>query len=374
MATQYEIRALDPFGVPIAILDRPISLSYTRTVNAVGKLTMQLARDAIPDAYIAADLRIEIWRRPDVGAMYLDGDGPWLLQAEDRITSKDGRYRVIEAEPLITLLGRRSAMYYANTAQTQKGPAPADDIMKAIFRDNLGSSAGASPIGGPTRDWTSTGLTVDNDVSGGPSTSKGFAWQSVLTTMQAISRDAASIGAPVYFDIVQTATGAYVFRTFVGVHGTDRTIGLTPLTVSAERGSLADATLSTDWTNMATTVIAGGQGQDSARVIGVVYDSARAALSTWGDREAFIDRTQLSTTATLQAEAYAELRRRRPQQVLSGTVVNIPGAVYGLDWGFGDKLYAEFEGQSFVARIDSVTVRLANGREDITAQIKSDAV
>ena len=45
------------------------------------------------------------------------------------------------------------------------------------------------------------------------------------------------------FDIVQTATGAYVFRTFVGVHGTDRTIGLTPLTVSAERGSLADATL-----------------------------------------------------------------------------------------------------------------------------------
>lgn len=377
MATQYEIRLLDAFGSTVATVDRPLSLNYTRTVNAVGSLTMMVSRDDLPDAYVVADARLEVWRKPDGGAMYRDGDGAWLVQVDTKGTSdRDGRYRTIKAEPLITLLGRRSAMYFSNTGQTQKTDR-ADDMMKAIFRDNLGSSANASPISpgapNPVRDWSSTGLTVDNNISLGTSTSKGFAWQNVLSTLQAISRDAATALSPIYFDIVQTDTNVYAFRTYAGVRGVDRSSGAALLIVSAERGSLGGTVeVTTDWSQTATTVVAGGQGQDAARVINFAYDTTRIGQSPWGNRELFIDRTQLSDTGSLLAEAQAELRRRRPQKILSGTIQSVSGAVYGLDWGFGDKLLVEYEHDAFTARVDSVTVSLQQGVEKITAQIKSD--
>jgi hypothetical protein len=376
MATAYELRVLDPYGNAVAKVDRPISLTYTLSVNAVGSLTLRVPRDAIPDVYVTADTRIEVWRRPDGGAYRRESDGPWLMQTDTRGQSeRDGRYRQIKAETINTLLDRRAASYFANTSQTQKS-GPADDVMKAIVRENLGSSANASPISpgspNPSRDWSVTGFTVDTDTSQGPSTSKGFAWQNVLSTLQAISRDAATLGTPIYFDIVSNGTG-YAFRTFVGVRGIDRSISTSLLIVSAERGNLGETVeATTDWSDAATTVIAGGQGQDAARVINFTYDTARISQSPWGDRELFIDRTQLSDTTSLLAEARAELRRHRPQKILSGTLLSLPGAVYGLDWGFGDKLVAEFEQESFTARVDSVTVSLQGDEEKVTAQIKSD--
>lgn len=376
MSAVYEIRVLDAFGMQVASVDQPIRLSYTRSVNAVGALTLIVTRDAIPDQYVTADTRIEVWRKPDGGTWGRECDGPWLVQADTRGTShQDGRYRTIKAETLNTLLDRRSVIYYAMTGQANKSGL-ADDMMKAIFRDNLGSSANASPISpgapNPIRDWTSTGLTVDNNTSQGPSTAKAFAWQNVLSTLQAIGRDAATLGTPIYFDIVQDGAN-YIFRTFAGVRGVDRSTGSNILVISAERGSLGGTIeVTTDWSDTATTVVAGGQGQESARVINFSYDTARIGLSPWGNRELFIDRTQLTSPAALVAEASAELRRRRPQKVLSGTLISVPGAVYGLDWGFGDKLVVEYEKDSFTARVNAVTVSLQQGKETITAQIDSD--
>lgn len=376
MAT-YQLWLSSPFGVRAAVIPHEaiVKLSYTLTANAVGALTATIDRDAIPEALVTADAQVEVWRRPDGGPARKEGDGPWLLETDTLgLASDGGRYRTLKALTANTILDWRRVLYYANDA-TYSAPAAAaaDDLMKAIVRQNMGSSADSSPlvVGAvwPSRSWTAY-LSIDADVTAGPAVSKAFAWRSVLGTLQEIGRDAAGAGLPVYFDVVAGETTMLAFRTWVGVRGVDRSASLV---VSPERGSLGGTVERVvDWSGMATAIAAGGQGQDSARVIGTAFDASRIGLSPFGLREQFLDATALSSPAALAAEANAELRARRPTKVLSGSLVSVPGAVYGTDWGFGDALVAAFEGDAFLARVDGVTVAVASGKETVTAAIKGE--
>jgi hypothetical protein len=385
MSATYQINVLDPFGNRVAVLGDSVitKLTYTRTANAVGALTLTVPRDLIPEGRLTADTRLEVYRRSSGGSARLEGDGPWLVQTVTKGTSgQDGRYWTIKAGSLLTLLDRRVALFYANQANMLR-TGPADDVIKQIVLDNLGSNANTgSPVSAgvganPNRDWSSTGLAVDSQSSLGPTISKGFAWQNILTTCQAIARDAATQGTQVFFDLVKGAgystPGWLAFYTYISQRGTDRSAGPGALTVSAERGSLGGTLeATTDWSDMATHVTAGGQGQDAARVINWAFQTALIGASTWGLREVFIDRTQNKDGASLLSEAQAELWRRRPQAVLTGELKSVPSAAYGIDWYFGDKLQAQFEGQSFVAHVNSVTVTLDRGDETIAAKLTSD--
>jgi hypothetical protein len=381
MAATYEFRLSSPFGTPLQVIPHEAieTLAYTTTVNSVGALTATLARDAIDDAYMVPDARIEVWRTPDGGAARREADGPWLLQADAvGLDSRGKRYRKIKAVTANAILGFRRVLYYANdTTYTLRSAVPADNLMKSVVTQNMGSTADSSPLvsplaAWPTRLWTAY-LSVDADVSLGPNVTKAFAWQSVLTTLQELARDAAEQETPVYFDVVAGTSTLLAFRTWVNVRGVDRSSGAARLVISPERGSLGGTVeRTTDWANMATAVVAGGQGQDAARSLGAAYDSARIALSPFGLREHFLNATQMSSSTALAGEASAELRARRPKKALTGTLISVPGAVYGLDWGFGDKIVAEFERDSFTARVDSVTVEMKGGLETVSAAIRGE--
>ncbi len=382
MVATYEFRLLSPFGTMLQVIPHEAieQLAYTITVNAVGALTATITRDAIPDQYMVPDARIEVWRTPNGGVAHLEADGPWLLQTDTvGLDNRGKRYRKIKAQTANAILGFRRVLYYANdTTYTLRSAVPADNLMKSVVTQNMGSTADSSPLvsplaAWPTRLWTSY-LSIDADVSLGPNVTKAFAWQSVLTTLQELARDAAEQEAPVYFDVVTGASTLLAFRTWANVRGVDRSSGTNRLVISPERGSLGGTVERTsDWTNMATAVAAGGQGQDAARVLGADYDSDRIALSPFGLREHFLNATQMSSSTALAGEAASELRNRRPKKVLTGTLLSTPGSVYGMDWGFGDKIIAEFERDSFTARVDSVTVELKSGLETVTAAIKGES-
>jgi hypothetical protein len=103
-----------------------------------------------------------------------------------------------------------------------------------------------------------------------------------------------------------------------------------------------------------------------------VVDAAAVARSPFGRREAWVDATALSTYVGLASEAVGELRARRPKKVLAGDLLSSPGAIYGQDWGFGDLIVAEFEKESYLARVDSVTVTLDDSKETIKASLKGE--
>lgn len=378
MATAYQVLLYDAWGTRVAVLDAVETLTYTLTANATGALSLTIPADSVPDQYLVGDARLEVWRRPDGGGWANDGNTIWLIEKAVRgISQRDGRYRKIAAVSAMDLLSRRCVMYYDGNAATSK-TGPVDNVMRAVFRENLGSSADSSPIysagSSPSRNWSST-ITVGADASLGPSVSKSFTWRNVLTVMQELARDAANSNAPVYFDIVSLSPGQMEFRTYARVRGVDLTTAGSSVVISAERGSLGGTIeLATDWADSATWVVAGGQGQGVARSLNHTFDFARAAATPWGVREVFVDQTALTSSASLLAEASAELRRRRPTRTITGSLLSVPGAIYGVDWSWGDLLKVEFERESFTARVDSVTVTLDNGEETIKAAIKAEAI
>lgn len=374
---EYQIWLYDAWGNRVANVGQEhiTKLTYALSVNSVGALTLTTTRDALPDQYVTRDARLEVWRKPDGGAPVREGDGPWLVQTDTSgLSDRDGEYRRIKAATANTILGRRAVLYYANTANTSK-TGNADNVLKAIMRENLGTTANSSPLYSagvtPSRDWVTPGLlAIDADASLGPSISKAFAWRNVLSVLQEIARDAATAGTPVFFDVVMVGT-VLTFRTWVGVRGVDRSSGAAKLVISAERGSLGGTIeKTTDWSDSANWIVAGGQGQDAQRTLGSAYDLTRVGQSPYGLSEVFVDATSLSAVAALNADASSELRARRPSKILTGSLISVPGAVYGLDWGFGDKLIAEFEDDAFTATVDSVTVTLDGGKETVTAAIR----
>jgi hypothetical protein len=385
MSADYQVWLLDAFGNRVAALphDQIVKLSYSMTANAVGALTLTVPRDALPDAYVVQDAALEIWRRPDGGTMSREGNTQWLIAKETRGSSKGERYRRIVAESLMTLLKRRYVLSYSGPSSVVNVSAiPADNAMKQIVRDCFGAS-NVSVInwdGAPTnfaaRDW-STKLTVADNEGRGVNITKNYPWRNVLPILQEIGRDAVTTGGTpayraIYFDIVMN--GAIPeFRTWDTQRGTDRTTGAARFVISADRESLGGTIeVTTDWSDTATGVAAGGSGQGTERVLASAYDATRAGQSRYGLRELFMSLANIDDQLALRAEANAELQRRRPSKTLTGDLISVPGAVYGLDWGYGDRVIAEFEGDSFTARIDSVTVTLDRGQETITAAIRGE--
>lgn len=377
MATQYELWLSSPFGTRQAVIPHEAisELSYTMTVNAVGTLTVVVDRDALPDAYIVQDAKLEIARKPEGGTMAVEGGAGWLLQTNTQGLSNRERYRKLKFETANSLLKRRHVYYYATTAGAAKTDY-ADDLMKVIVLENFGADSDSGPFatninGANLRNWSST-FAVEAYTSQGPSITKEFAWRNVLAVLQEIARDAATLGTPTYFDVVWN--GAKVeFRTYVNVRGVDRSAGSQRLVVSAERGSLGETIeLTEDWTDTLTLILAGGQGQGWGRKLGEAYDLGRMLATPWSYREGWLDATALSVSAALSSEARSRLQEKRPKKILTGGLVSVPGAVYGRDWGFGDQLIAEFEGESFTARVDQVTVALADGKETVTAAIRGE--
>jgi len=312
---------------------------------------------------------------PDGGTWTLEGEGPWLLSKWVKGISKDGaRTWKLTAEPLMTLLKRRHVLYYANGTNALY-TLPAEQFLKALFDNNLGANGDGSPlnvVGSITgRDWGAY-MTYAPVQFLGPTITKQMAWRNVLPVMQEIAKSSTGSGVPMYFDLVQSGA-IFEFRVYVGQRGIDRSTGTGRLIVSAERGSLGgDIEYGIDWSDSASVVAAGGQGQDAARLVTPLADVAAVGRSPFGRREAWVDATQVTTFTGLATEAYQELRARRPKRILTGDLLSVPGAVYGLDWGFGDKLIAEFEKESYTATVDAVTVTLDGGKEEIKAAIRGE--
>lgn len=374
--TEYQIWLSTPFGTRVAVLplERVSKLTYSRTTNAVGSLVIECARDAVPDSWVTEDARIEVWRKPDGGTWTLEGDGPWLLSKYSKGISKDGgRTWKLTAEPMLTLLKRRHVLYYANGTHALYSSTAAETLLKNLFYYNfLASASPFNTVGSvTTRDWA-TYLTMEDDGGLGPSITKQFAWRNVLPIMQEVCKDAAGVGTPLYFDIVQ-AGETFQFRVYVGQRGLDRSSDTSQLVISSERGSLGgDVESGMDWSESASVVLAGGQGQDAARLVAGVASASAVGRSPFGRREAWVDATQVTTLAGLATEAVQELRARRAKRTLKGDLLSVPGAVYGLDWGFGDRLIAEFESESYEATVDAVTVTLNGGKEEVKAAIKGE--
>lgn len=367
MATQYEIRLYSAAGLLQAIIENFAKLSYALAVNTVGSLTLTI--DDRYYRYMERDARIEVYRTYTGGRPYLEGPTVWFVRYFERDLDADGNPSLtITAYDAKYLLTGRHVMYAAGSSQAKK-TAALDDMMKAIVRENLGSSASGK------RNISSL-LAIQGNLTLAPSITASFAYKPVLDTLQTLAQLSFTNGTYLAFDIVANGpapNNALEFRTYVNQRGVDHSYpnGKPPLLIDPGLANLTEVVRSTDYRDEVSMVYAGGQGEESNRVIQSAGDASRET-GPFSYREKFIDARNSSDANGVLSEAAAELRASRVKRSFSATLLETDGLIYGKHYGLGDVLTPQYQGEAITCRLDAVLVDVDNGEEKITAKLQSD--
>lgn len=362
--TSYQLWLSRDDGTRLKKLDTIESFSYTRALNFPGAFQVTLPPD-FDRTLIAEDRRILVWRKPPGGARSLDFCG--LIRGWNYSAGADGRVqRVVRGRDLTYLLSGRVVAYSAGSAQADQADY-ADDMLKAIAAQNLGSSATAA------RQISSTYFSVAGDASAGPSLTKAFSYRNVLDVMKEIAEAARQAGTETYFQIEPTTETAFEFRTYTGQPGHDRTSDAAGgLTFGLEFGNLSDPALDYDAEAEVNFAYGLGQGEGSDRNVQTGEDTTRSGASLFARREAAAQSSNESTDAGVADAADATVNAGRPQLLFTATLLSVPGSVYGLDWGFGDRVTVSFDGLQFDALVRAVNVNVdRNGQETVTGALEA---
>lgn len=341
-----------------------VSLAYVNTVNVPGAATLSLQSGQLPPAYrVGPDWMLEITRSvaPTVPER-LEGQTRWFIRKITRQVSAG--ILSLHAASALCLLDTRDVAYAAGSAQAKKS-GPADNVIKAIGRENLGSLATDT-----ARQLRADLFAVAADVGLGPAISKAFSRKNVLQIVQEICAAAAAQGVALFVDVVWNGTSLEL-RTYVGQRGADRS-ATSPIPLLLEADALGDIEIEEDYTSEATAVYAAGQGLESDRDVQLATNSTQLARSPWARREVTLAATQVpkGDTAALLAEAQRGLWERRARTRFSAAITPTPQLRYGIEWDWGDRATASVEGQVWPVRIDTRQVTIAGGKETITAGLR----
>ena len=346
------------------------TVQYSRFVNNPGWFMLVTDPDMDP-SLLVKDRLIHFHRQPEGGEDRLEMVG--LLKYWDWFEVAPGADRLRLGGPdQVDLLDGRIIAFASGTSQARK-TAPADDLIKAVIRENMGSLAPLTEANRP-RAFPPAHFTVSGDTSLAPSVTRSFSWRNVLDVIQEIADTSRDLGTPLFFDLIPSTGATFDFRTYINIRGIDRTLpGVASVVFSREYGNLTDPFLREDWRDERNYVWGGGQGQGSARVIDPEKDLDRIFQSIWGKREIFQDAREESTILGVANKAFERLQSERPRITFRGQLLDTSRARYGVDWDFGDKVTVRYRRREFYGDVRSVTVTIdASGLETVRAILEVD--
>lgn len=349
-------------GLKKTPLNDVLGLSFVKSMNNLGSFIVDIPVDYL--SIIEADDLVEIWR-----------DGYLLfvgfvrkIAVSDYLGS--GSKVTISGPDTNHILQRRVVAYASGESESSKTDY-IDDMMKDIVRENLGSSATDSD-----RDISSLNFSIDGDTSSVPSITKSFAWRNVLSVLQSLARTAAQNGYNLFFGIRSSFSSdkfpvVFSFGTSLDYWNSDRSItSVSPVVFSFANGGILQATTTTDYSDEATVIYAGGQGEGSDRYVKELEETSRSGRSIWNRVEIFADARSESTDAGVDEVASDKLRLHRPRTVFEADLAETFSYKLGSDWNFGDLIGVEHRNRIFNALITSLRVDLNySGDERISVRV-----
>lgn len=347
------LRIADPFGVPLAEVatygtpsdgggaGAPLNVVYNCAPGAVGVLETTLPLSFDVDLLLE-DGRIGVWRSINGRPPYLDNGAIFLI----RMIDVGPTSIFVRAFHATTLLSRRIIAYAAGSAYSTKTATAADDLIKTFVNENMLSGiSGANRDGVETYADVSAYLTKQANLGQGASIAISASRRNLLDVCADLAQSSATAGTYLTFEVYAPTESTLELRTYATVRGVDRRVGNTagnaPVILSRLRGNLTNDHLVTDYTNAKSLVVAGGQGQETTRIIGTAFDATRAATSPFGRVEMFRDATNVRAQAAVDDEADSLLREARPVIYVTGQLVETPALTRGIDYDLGDILTVE---------------------------------
>jgi len=376
MAPRYQIRLKSVAGVQTAILTDWYRLDFHRRVNGVDSYSLQIDGDlSVVDLFVL-DGQIEVWRS-DLAAspailLYLEFEG--FHRTEVRRTTDEGRslYSSIGLG-YDDLLARRTILYYAGSAQTEKS-AVGETAMKEFVDENAGPGATSPP-----RLLTSgvmTGLVIQADVAGGGVWTGARAYRNLLDVLVEVARD-----SDVDFSIVGTGAATFEFQAKAAPWGEDRTTtgldpatglngaGNAPVVFSLSLGNMGNPLYSKDRRQEVNAAIVLGQGQQTDRTVIQQIDAAAIGESTWNRVEGTNQGNSEDTVAGLQSIGDEVLAALQAKEVFVFDALQIPGLLYGRDYFLGDLVTARYKDIEQNKKIVGVLGIVENGLETIKLEL-----
>lgn len=340
MSTLTTFRLADPLGNHKVEIANYKSYDYTLNCSpgAIGVLEMELPR-SFNTTLLRKDARIGPWRSIDGRAAYNDG----LAQYTIEVIKYRSTYTAIRAYHTTGLMERRIVAYAAGSSYAQKSAAPADNQLKAFWRENAGSLvSGANRDGGYTNPDISAYVATQSDQSLGPSVAKAAARRQLLAVARELAEASATAGTYMTFEIMAPSEGALELRTYTGQRGVDRRVGTSNQIILREQaGVLENAELEINYHDERTFIVAGGQGEGTSRLIATQRDLVRANASPFGWSESFLDMSNVNDLTSLQDDADSGVWYSRPVITFSGDLIESPVLVRGVDFDLGDIVTAE---------------------------------
>lgn len=366
MSTSLYLR--DPAGVLQTVYTGYIRLEYARAENKTGWMYAEFDPNTIDTTLFKLDGRLEPWRQVGANAPYLDGESVFFIRRTGfKVDSTGAELFRVYAEDANTLLDGRIVAYASKSAQAEQTDY-ADDLCKVIVGQNLGSTAT------DTARSLASYLTIQAEASLAPSITVAFAWRNVAAVLQDICAMSFQAGTYLVYDVIYTSATTLEFRTYTGQRGINHgKTSAQPVVISRERRNLEQPEWYEDHEAEKTYIYAGGQGVEASRVIKTATNATTSGASPFNRRELFIDARNTSTDAAIQTEANAALQDNRLRRVLTGNLLDTEGCVDGVDYRYGDIVYAEYRGQGFDAHINALHVVITAGVETRTNQIRGEA-
>jgi hypothetical protein len=362
-----ELRVSDPFGVARAPIANYSKLEYKRAEGQVGILILDLDPNTPILGGLKLDYRLEPWRTAGNGAPYLDGDSPFYLRSIGRKTNADGsQVMTLVAYDANYLLKGANVAYFKGDAEATKTATAADDVMKAIVRENRGSLAD------DTARSFATYMTVQADLTAAPVTTKEISRRPVLDILNELAAESLKGGTYLTFDTVRVDATTLEFRTYTGQRGVNHGSTGSQRVTLREGQNLQEVEIVEDHTEEITVVYAGGTGTGDKVTVKTATNTAALGLSPFNRREKWIT-VNSSDGDTIQSAANAELSACRARKTFAGKLKDIDGCQEGVHFQFGDLLYVEDnDGQGYDAHYNSLHVTIEGGLETRDSQIRAE--
>lgn len=326
------------------------ALSYARKENEIGQLDVALLPYYSP-GYFLRDGQIELWRWVNGQPATLVGNTTWFIQRIRYARTSAGE-TVIEftSYDALNLLARRVVAYDGENSYTKKSDT-ADNIMKALVRENMGSTAFDT-----TRNL-SPYVSVQGNTSLGALVNFEASYRNLYECLRDLTDASWQAGIRIVFDMVRLGFNQHEFRTFQNYQGVDHTADTTsPVVVSIENGSLIEAELIADYADEATVVYARGARNTSTGNVETIIDVPRLGASPYNRREILVDVSDSADDPIIQAKGKIALHANRPRIFFNGLIKDTPGLAYGVNYNYGDLVTAEFMGYLIDCRLDTIRV------------------
>ncbi len=331
--------------------------SYNYVLNCapgnVGVLELELPR-SFNTSFLMRDGRIAPMRAISGRPPYLDNGAIYQIETL-RFKST---YTFIRASHATGLLDRRIIAYAAGSTYAKKAAGPADNLIKTFWAENAGASiVGADRDGVETQADISAYVTTQANLGTGASVAKAAARRRLLAVAQELAEASTTAGTYMTFEIIAPTESTLELRTYTTQRGVDRRASSSNSVIFREQaGVLENAQLEIDWRNEKTFVVAGGQGEGTARLIATALDTTRMGVSPFGRNEDFVDMSNVNDATELQDDADTGLRYGRPIITFTGDLIETPALTRGIQFDLGDMATAEDPQtrQQYDVRLDMV--------------------